>query len=91
MVDALGRVGGVTPQSLWAITSDSLATRLLAETQVTGAADAAERLAHDIAAGSLRLKPSPRFVRVPGRAGASRTYVHRVSCCLLYASRWASA
>lgn len=75
MVDALARVGGATPQSLWAVTADSLATRLLAEVRGT----APEHLAEAIAAGSQRLRPRPRYTRVQGR-----TYVHRASCCLLY-------
>ncbi len=81
MVDVLARVGGVSHQSLWAIAADSLATRLLASVRVGTPDD----LAEDIAAGSELLKPAPRFVRVQGRpAAAPRTYVHRVSCCLLY-------
>ncbi|GAB3267951.1 (2Fe-2S)-binding protein [Kineosporia babensis] len=81
MVDVLARVGGATPQSLWAITADSLATRLLASVRF-GPPDA---LAEEIAAGSEYLRPAPRFVRVQGKPfAAPSTYVHRVSCCLLY-------
>ncbi|MDP9828617.1 (2Fe-2S)-binding protein [Kineosporia succinea] len=68
VITALAEVGRATPQSLWAVTADSLATRLLAS-----------RAPHLAAELVLRRMPAPRFVDVLGRA-----YVHRVSCCLLY-------
>ncbi|GLY31702.1 (2Fe-2S)-binding protein [Kineosporia sp. NBRC 101731] len=80
VIRALGDVGQVTPQSLWAVAADSLATRLL-----TSRAPDPAGWAADIAGASERLSPTPRFVQVQGRPGAApSTYVHRVSCCQIY-------
>ncbi|GAA3611759.1 (2Fe-2S)-binding protein [Kineosporia mesophila] len=80
VIAALGDVGQVTSQSLWAVAADSLATRLLASRAPDPAA-----LAAQVAAACSPLSPTPRFVEVPGRPGAApSTYVHRVSCCLIY-------
>ncbi|MBT0772376.1 (2Fe-2S)-binding protein [Kineosporia sp. J2-2] len=79
VIDALAGVGRATPQSLWAIAADSLATRLLAaRANLPGHTDP-RPLADAVAAGSRRLRPAPRYLDVRGRV-----YVHRGSCCLLY-------
>jgi ferric iron reductase protein FhuF len=85
IIAPLARVGPATERSLWAIAVDSLAGRVLAEARVSPAGPAAAgEIARVVAQAAPRLRPLPRFVDVRARPGGpARTYVHRVSCCLL--------
>lgn len=60
VIDVLTRTAPVTARSLWALTADSLATRLLAEVRDGSPDDRAAA----ITAGSRLLRPAPRFVRI---------------------------
>lgn len=86
VIQPLARTGRATERSLWAIATDSLATRVLAETSVTPAGiDTAPRIATSIAQAAPRLRPLPRYVDVRGRPeGPDRRYVRRGSCCLIF-------
>jgi hypothetical protein len=68
-VAAVSAVSGARARTLWAITTDSLANRLLwaGRTGDVAAFDVGPEL------------PAPRYVRVGGRE-----FVRRVSCCLIY-------
>jgi len=81
VIEALTRAAPVSARSLWAVTADTLATRLLAEVR----AGEPEPPAAAVAAGSRLLRPSPRFVRVVRDRDRPElvTQVRRVSCCLL--------
>jgi ferric iron reductase protein FhuF len=77
---------------LWAIATDAIANRLLWAGQAVGQVREATDLAEPIiAAAGLRLPP-PRYVDVTAGpdyelgvgAAATRRFVHRASCCLLY-------
>jgi hypothetical protein len=82
----LARIGEATERSLWAIASDSLATRVLAETSASSEGSGrAPQVASAIAEAAPRLRPAPRFQDVQARPdGPAHRYVRRGSCCLLF-------
>ncbi|MBC7299668.1 MAG: (2Fe-2S)-binding protein [Nocardia sp.] len=71
VITQVAAVSGAGIPALWAVAADAIGNRALD----AGSAEAATRLAADV--GS-RL-PVPRFVTVGGR-----TFVRRVSCCLVF-------
>src|SRR4051812_29499388 len=79
LIDSACVVGGLRPRPLWAIATDSLATRLLAFGRAWGQVDCATRLARELVASSAAPIPAPRFVDVAGAR-----FLVRTSCCLLY-------
>ncbi len=97
LVDALGSgieylasLCGKGERRLWAVAVDSIATRYLWVGTATGRVDealeAARATVREISEqlGGPRL-PSPRFQEVVTECGwEPQTFVHRVSCCLLY-------
>lgn len=73
IIDPLSAVCGVRPARFWAIASDALGNRLLAE----GRTDLAGAIAS--AAGMIE----PRYVQV--QAGSGRwAYLRRASCCMIF-------
>jgi hypothetical protein len=70
-IRSVAAVSGARERTLWAITTDSLANRLLWAGRTASAAEVAASLAPEL--------PAPRYVRVGGRE-----FVRRVSCCLVY-------
>jgi ferric iron reductase protein FhuF len=72
-------VGGLRPRPLWAIATDSLATRLLALGRARGDRNRATSLARELVASSGAPVPAPRFVDVDGAR-----FLVRGSCCLIY-------
>ncbi|MEC3953590.1 (2Fe-2S)-binding protein [Nocardia sp. CDC153] len=71
VIPVVAEVSGAGIPSLWAIVADAIGNRALD----IGAADAGARLARDVA-GRL---PVPRFQDIAGR-----TFVRRISCCLVF-------
>ncbi|MEC3918283.1 (2Fe-2S)-binding protein [Nocardia sp. CDC160] len=71
VIPVVAEVSGAGVPSLWAIVADAIGNRALD----IGAADAGARLARDVA-GRL---PVPRFQDIAGR-----TFVRRISCCLVF-------
>ncbi len=71
IIPQVAEVSGAGEPSLWAIVADAIGNRAID----AGAADAGERLAREVA-GRL---PVPRFTDLAGR-----TFVRRISCCLVY-------
>lgn len=67
-VTSVSAVSGARQRTLWAITTDSLANRLLWAGRSSEAADF-----------TVPEMPAPRYVEVRGRQ-----FVRRVSCCLIY-------
>ncbi|MET0136546.1 MAG: (2Fe-2S)-binding protein [Kibdelosporangium sp.] len=70
-IDAVAAVSGARVRQLWAITTDSLANRLLWAGQTARAESLAAEIGPEL--------PRPRYVRVGGRQ-----FVRRGSCCLIY-------
>ncbi len=85
-IPRLARAGAGRERPLWAITTDSLANRLLWLGRACGELDRATRLGASLAELiGLRL-PAPRYVDVARgspRTGNAR-FVRRASCCLVY-------
>ena len=79
LVDGLCAVGGLRPRPLWAIATDSLATRLLALGRAQGRLDRATTLARDLVGSMGAPVPLPRFVDVAGAR-----FLVRSSCGLLF-------
>jgi hypothetical protein len=79
LIEGLCVVGGLRPRPLWAVATDSLATRLLAFGRAQGRLDRATTLAGELVAASGAPVPPPRFVDVAGAR-----FLVRSSCCLLY-------
>jgi ferric iron reductase protein FhuF len=77
LVESACTVGGLRPRPLWAVATDSLATRLLAFGRARGELERATSLAGRLAAAAP--VPAPRFVDVAGAR-----FLVRGSCCLLY-------
>ena len=75
---AVAEAGGMRERPLWAIATDSLASRLLALGQAVGDVDRVTGLAAPLAAAVGAPLPVPRSEDVAG----SR-FVRRASCCLL--------
>ena len=73
-IDALAELGGAGRRSLWAITADAVANRML-----LAGPSAAPGLAAQVAVASAGLLPRPRYV-----TAGSGCYVRRASCCLIY-------
>ncbi len=71
-IDAVARQTGAPRRALWAIATDSLASRVLWAGQPTSVAE-------KLAAGVGPSLPMPRYVEVSGRL-----VVRRASCCLIY-------
>ncbi|WP_280272554.1 (2Fe-2S)-binding protein [Nocardia wallacei] len=71
IIPAVAEVSGAGAASLWAIVADAIGNRALD----AGDAEAGARLAREVA-GRL---PVPRFTDV-----GSRTFVRRISCCLVF-------
>ncbi|MGW0251735.1 (2Fe-2S)-binding protein [Nocardia goodfellowii] len=71
VIPAVAAVSGAGVPALWAIVADAVGNRALD----AGGPDAGARLAKEVG-GKL---PVPRFVDIGGR-----TYVRRISCCLVY-------
>ncbi len=71
VIPVVAQVSGASVPSLWAIVADAIGNRALD----AGDQDAAARLAHEVA-GRL---PVPRFSDI-----GSRTFVRRISCCLVF-------
>jgi hypothetical protein len=71
IIPVVAEVSGAGAPSLWAIVADAIGNRALD----AGAPAAGARLAEEVA-GQL---PVPRFTDV-----GSRTFVRRISCCLVY-------
>jgi hypothetical protein len=74
VVPLVAEVSGASVASLWAIVADAIGNRALD----AGDAEAGTRLAEQVA-GRL---PVPRFTDIGGR-----TFVRRISCCLVYEVR----
>ncbi|WP_244892347.1 (2Fe-2S)-binding protein [Nocardia arizonensis] len=71
VLPAVARVSGASPAALWAVVADAIGNRAL---------DAGDPYAGGALADEVGGKlPAPRFVEVGGR-----TFVRRVSCCLVY-------
>jgi hypothetical protein len=70
-ISSVAKVSGARARQLWAITTDSLANRLLWAGRSSTAADIATAIGPEL--------PRPRYVEVNGRQ-----FVRRVSCCLIY-------
>jgi FhuF 2Fe-2S C-terminal domain len=70
-ISAVASVSGARERHLWAITTDSLATRLLWAGRSSSASSVASAIGPEL--------PVPRYVEVGGRQ-----FVRRVSCCLIY-------
>ncbi|NYJ07410.1 (2Fe-2S)-binding protein [Petropleomorpha daqingensis] len=79
LVDGLCALSGLRPRPLWAIATDSLATRLLALGRAQHRLDLATTLAQELVVSSGAPVPVPRFVDVVGAR-----FLVRSSCCLLY-------
>jgi len=70
-ISSVSAVSGARARTLWAITTDSLANRLLWAGKSTQAVALASAVGPEL--------PVPRYVEVGGRQ-----FVRRVSCCLIY-------
>jgi hypothetical protein len=70
-ISSIAKVSGARPRQLWAITTDSLANRLLWAGHTSSATDIAADIGPEL--------PRPRYVEVNGRE-----FVRRGSCCLIY-------
>jgi hypothetical protein len=70
-ISSVAKVSGARSRQLWAITTDSLANRLLWADRSSSAADIAATIGPEL--------PRPRYVEVNGRK-----FVRRSSCCLIY-------
>jgi hypothetical protein len=70
-ISSVASVSGARSRQLWAITTDSLANRLLWAGRSSSAADIAASIGPEL--------PRPRYVEVNGRE-----FVRRGSCCLIY-------
>lgn len=89
-IEYMASICGKGERRLWSVAVDSIATRYLWAGQATGRVDQAKEAARATVRGMSdqlphpRL-PEPRFQRVvPEVSGSPQTFVHRVSCCLLY-------
>ncbi|MDJ0399033.1 (2Fe-2S)-binding protein [Rhodococcus rhodochrous] len=89
-IEYLASLCGKGERRLWAVAVDSIATRYLWAGTATGRVDealeSARATVREISGqlGGTRL-PAPRFQEVATESeGAPHTFVHRVSCCLLY-------
>ncbi|MFI5776047.1 (2Fe-2S)-binding protein [Nocardia sp. NPDC051570] len=71
IIPAVAEVSGAGIPSLWAVVADAIGNRALD----AGNPEAGSRLAHEVA-GRL---PVPRFTDI-----ADRTFVRRISCCLVF-------
>ncbi|WP_280468267.1 (2Fe-2S)-binding protein [Nocardia cyriacigeorgica] len=71
VIAQVAAVSGARPAALWAVVADAIGNRAID----AGAPAAGTRLATDIG-GRL---PSPRFTEI-----GARTFVRRISCCLVY-------
>ncbi|WP_245720116.1 (2Fe-2S)-binding protein [Nocardia uniformis] len=71
VIPVVAEVSGAGPAALWAIVADAIGNRALD----IGAQESGAQLARDIA-GRL---PIPRFIDI-----APRTFVRRISCCLVF-------
>ncbi|WP_306356662.1 MULTISPECIES: (2Fe-2S)-binding protein [unclassified Nocardia] len=71
LIPLVAEVSGASPAALWAIVADAIGNRALD----IGAHEAGARLAREVA-GRL---PVPRFTDI-----GSRTFVRRISCCLVF-------
>ncbi|RDI67562.1 ferric iron reductase protein FhuF [Nocardia pseudobrasiliensis] len=71
IIPVVAQVSGAGIPSLWAIVADAIGNRALD----AGNPEAGSRLAHEVA-GRL---PVPRFMDI-----ADRTFVRRISCCLVF-------
>ncbi|MBP2323753.1 hypothetical protein JOF56_004138 [Kibdelosporangium banguiense] len=70
-ISSVAKVSGARSRQLWAITTDSLANRLLWAGRTSSAVEVAAEIGPEL--------PQPRYVEVNGRQ-----FVRRVSCCLIY-------
>jgi hypothetical protein len=70
-ISSVAAVSGARARQLWAITTDSLANRLLWAGRTARAQDIAASIGPEL--------PRPRYVEVNGRE-----FVRRGSCCLIY-------
>jgi len=71
VIPVVARVTGAGPAALWAIVADAIGNRAID----AGDPEAGARLAGQV---GERL-PAPRFTDI-----AARTFVRRISCCLVY-------
>lgn len=71
VISSIAKVSGARSRQLWAITTDSLANRLLWVRRTASAQDIAAAIGPEL--------PRPRYVEVNGRE-----FVRRGSCCLIY-------
>jgi hypothetical protein len=85
VVTAVAEAGGMRERPLWAIATDSLASRLLAVGQELGEVGRVTGLAVPLAQAVGPPLPVPRYEDV----GASR-FVRRASCCLVDRTPWGS-
>jgi len=85
-IPAIARAGAKREAPLWAITTDSLANRLLWVGRACGDVDRATALALTLAEAIGAPLPAPRYVDVDrGRPGTGQArFVRRASCCLVY-------
>jgi hypothetical protein len=89
-IEYFASVCGKGERRLWAVSVDSVAARFLWAGQATGrVGEAMDTARATVQAISDQLPgprlPEPRFVEVaPVPPSLPRTFVHRVSCCLLY-------
>jgi ferric iron reductase protein FhuF len=79
VIASVAEAGGMRERPLWAITTDSIANRLLALGRALGDVAGATAQAAPLAAAVGAPLPRPRYDDVGGAR-----FTHRVSCCLLY-------
>ena len=86
VIDIVVDLSGRSPQSMWALATDSLANRALFFGNAVGRVAEATVLATDLAVAMGEPLPAPRFVDVSPVQGSApgRRLVLRQSCCLLY-------
>lgn len=89
-IEYLASICGKGERRLWSVAVDSIATRYLWAGQATGRENEAKEAARATVRAMSDLLPRPRLpeprfqTAVPEAPAAPRTFVHRVSCCLLY-------
>ena len=92
VITALGAFTKGRERPLWAIATDAIANRLLWAGEAVGRVREATDLAGPIIAAASQHLPAPRYVDITAEAdyefgvgrAATRRFVHRASCCLLY-------
>ena len=92
VITTLGAFTRGRERPLWAIATDAIANRLLWAGEAVGRVREATDMAGPIIAAAGRHLPAPRYVDITADADydfgvgkpATRRFVHRASCCLLY-------